>query len=128
MRLAAGEDGAELSTRESQIARLYVDGLSYKEIARDLEISPATVRTHLNTIYRKLEVSSRIELLHRLGGNGTVETAGPASPPATAPAAAPATANMAERRQLTVMFVDLVGSTAISLGLDAEDMHELLQA
>ena len=72
--MAAGEVGAELSGREDQIARLYVDGLSYKEIARDLEISPATVRTHLNTIYRKLEVSSRIELLHRLGGNGTVET------------------------------------------------------
>ncbi len=118
--MAAGKVGAELSTREDQIARLYVDGLSYKEIARDLEISPATVRTHLNTIYRKLEVSSRIELLHCLGGNGTVETA---PVPDTVPAARP----VAERRQLTVMFVDLVDSTAIAIGLDAEDMHELLQ-
>jgi DNA-binding CsgD family transcriptional regulator len=30
--LAAAEVGAELSSREDQIARLYVDGLSYKEI------------------------------------------------------------------------------------------------
>ncbi len=118
--MAAGEVGAELSGREDQIARLYVGGLSYKEIARDLEISPATVRTHLNTIYRKLEVSSRIELLHRLGGNGTVET--PTTPPP-----GPAVEEVAERRQLTVMFVDLVDSTAIAIGLDAEDMHELLQ-
>jgi predicted ATPase/class 3 adenylate cyclase len=120
--LAAGEVGAELSIREDQIARLYVDGLSYKEIARDLEISPATVRTHLNTIYRKLEVSSRIELLHRLGRNGNVEI-----PPAPVPESAPAAGALAERRQLTVMFVDLVDSTAIAVGLDAEDMHELLQ-
>jgi class 3 adenylate cyclase len=33
-----------------------------------------------------------------------------------------------ERRQLTVMFVDLVGSTALAADMDAEDMHELLQA
>ena len=34
----------------------------------------------------------------------------------------------AERRQLTVMFVDLVGSTALSARLDPEDMSELIRA
>src|SRR5262249_38709537 len=34
----------------------------------------------------------------------------------------------AERRQLTVMFVDLVGSTALSAGLDPEDMREIIGA
>ena len=34
----------------------------------------------------------------------------------------------AERRQLTVMFCDLVGSTALSTRLDPEDMRELLEA
>jgi class 3 adenylate cyclase/tetratricopeptide (TPR) repeat protein len=34
----------------------------------------------------------------------------------------------AERRQLTVMFVDLVGSTALSVRLDPEEMSELLSA
>jgi class 3 adenylate cyclase len=43
-------------------------------------------------------------------------TATPASAPPTAPAPA-----QAERRQLTVMFCDLVGSTALSTGMDPED-------
>ena len=34
----------------------------------------------------------------------------------------------AERRQLTVLFCDLVGSTAISAGLDPEDMREVITA
>ena len=34
----------------------------------------------------------------------------------------------AERRQLTVMFCDLVGSTALSARLDPEDLQELLRA
>lgn len=105
-----------LSTREGEVARLYVDGLTYKEIARDLEISPATVRTHLNKIYRKLEVTSRIELLHRLAGHDS------ARPTAPAPAEP-----VVQRRQVTVMFVDLAGSTALAAGMDAEAMHALLQ-
>jgi class 3 adenylate cyclase/predicted ATPase len=39
-----------------------------------------------------------------------------------APAAAPA----AERRQLTVMFCDLVGSTALSTGMDPEDLRDVM--
>jgi class 3 adenylate cyclase len=39
------------------------------------------------------------------------------------PAAAPA---QAERRQLTVMFCDLVGSTALSTGMDPEDLRDAL--
>ncbi len=118
--MAGSNSGAALSTRESEVALRYVDGLSYKEIARDLAISPATVRTHLNTIYRKLEVTSRIELLRRLDGHadgGAAATAAVAADPVP----------VAERRHLTVMFVDLVGSTALAAGMDAEDMHELLQ-
>src|SRR5687768_9671041 len=54
--------------------------------------------------------------------------AGPAQPPAItiAAAAVPAPASIAERRQLTVMFVDLVGSTALSSRLDPEDMGAIL--
>ena len=35
---------------------------------------------------------------------------------------------LGERRQLTVMFIDLVGSTALAAGLDPEDMFEVLRA
>jgi hypothetical protein len=37
-------------------------------------------------------------------------------------------AHQAERRQLTVMFVDMVGSTALSVRLDPEELRQLLRA
>ena len=40
----------------------------------------------------------------------------------------PASPTEAERRQLTVIFVDLVGSTALSASLDPEDMREVIRA
>lgn len=43
-----------LSARERQIAEAYAAGQSYRQIAEQLFIAPATVRTHLGTIYRKL--------------------------------------------------------------------------
>jgi DNA-binding CsgD family transcriptional regulator/tetratricopeptide (TPR) repeat protein len=55
-----------LSSREREVAAAYVDGKSYKEIARDLQIAPTTVRTHLRTVYRKLGVTSKIQLTHAL--------------------------------------------------------------
>lgn len=60
-------DEVKLTKREEQVARAFADGLTHKEIAERLFIAPATVRTHLSTIYRKLEVGSKIELLKRLG-------------------------------------------------------------
>src|SRR6266478_187004 len=50
-----------------------------------------------------------------------VPTATPASVPPPAPAPA-----QAERRQLTVMFCDLVGSTALSTGMDPEDLRDVI--
>jgi class 3 adenylate cyclase len=36
--------------------------------------------------------------------------------------------DVAERRQVTVMFIDLVGSTALSARMDPEDMREIIGA
>jgi TolB-like protein/DNA-binding CsgD family transcriptional regulator len=52
----------DLSRRERQIALAYADGASHREIGARLFIAPSTVRTHLPTIYRKLGVSTKIEL------------------------------------------------------------------
>ena len=53
----------------------------------------------------------------------------PPAEPSRAPTPVAATAaSAAERRQLTVMFVDLVGSTALSARLDPEDMREIVGA
>jgi class 3 adenylate cyclase/tetratricopeptide (TPR) repeat protein len=51
----------------------------------------------------------------------------PAAPP-TATASKSAPHDSAERRQLTVMFTDLVGSTALSTRLDPEDLQEIIGA
>ncbi len=55
---------------------------------------------------------------------------GAAVPPAATPVAAPdpTAPAEAERRQLTVMFCDLVGSTALSTRFDPEDLRELIGA
>jgi DNA-binding CsgD family transcriptional regulator/GAF domain-containing protein len=57
-----------LSPREIEIASAYAQGDTYQAIAARLCIAPSTVRTHLATIYRKLEVSSKLDLHARLGG------------------------------------------------------------
>ncbi|MSP42805.1 MAG: response regulator transcription factor [Alphaproteobacteria bacterium] len=41
-------------------------GLSFKEIARRMDLSPATVRTYLRNIYRKLGVKTKIQLSEML--------------------------------------------------------------
>lgn len=52
----------DLSPRMAQVARMSASGLSNKEIARELGISPNTVRNQLNAVYRKLGVATRTEL------------------------------------------------------------------
>jgi DNA-binding CsgD family transcriptional regulator len=47
-----------LTGREQDVALLISSGLSYKEIAKKLEISPITVRNHVSSVYRKFGVSN----------------------------------------------------------------------
>lgn len=48
-----------LTARQIEILRLLRKGLSNKEIARELDLSPFTVRTHVSAVLRTLGVSSR---------------------------------------------------------------------
>ncbi len=50
-----------LSGREKEILQLIAKGVSNSEAARMLNVSKATIRTHLEHIYRKLEVTNRVE-------------------------------------------------------------------
>ena len=51
-----------LTEREQQIARLVVDRRTNPEIAEALFLSPKTVETHMRNIFRKLDVSSRVDV------------------------------------------------------------------
>ncbi|MBR0956390.1 LuxR C-terminal-related transcriptional regulator [Bradyrhizobium japonicum] len=69
-----------LTHRERQIVRLVSEGMSNKEIARQLNLSPGTVKVHLYNIFQKLEISNRtvlatLALLQRPSGFGTLALA-----------------------------------------------------
>lgn len=54
---------ARLTTREQQLAQLVCDGRSNQEIADESSMSLETVKKHLHSVFRKLEVSSRSRLM-----------------------------------------------------------------
>lgn len=56
-----------LTDRERNMVPLIARGLANKEIAAELGISAATVRTHIYNLFQKVGAKSRIELLNRLG-------------------------------------------------------------
>jgi DNA-binding NarL/FixJ family response regulator len=70
---AADADGfderwAKLTGREKEIARQVAEGASNKVIARHLDISDATIKAHLTSVYNKLGVAGRLQLGLLLSG------------------------------------------------------------
>ena len=57
-------DRFDLSDREKEVLQLLVNGLDYRSIARELSISPHTVRKHTSNIYDKLHVSSKTQAIN----------------------------------------------------------------
>ena len=57
----------ELSNREKEVVKLLLEGKSNKLIASSLGISERTVEFHLKNIFGKYQVSSRVELVLKLG-------------------------------------------------------------
>ncbi len=56
------EELDRLSAREREVMRLIARGYQYKEVAKELFISVKTVETHVSSVLRKLQLSSRHEL------------------------------------------------------------------
>jgi len=50
-----------LNSREEEVLTLVIDGMSNKEIARELDIQEITVKKRLSSIFRKLNVSNRTQ-------------------------------------------------------------------
>ena len=57
-----------LPPRARQVARLYAEGLSQKEVAAQLSLSTSTVSNHLETVYRALAVRDKAALVHAVAG------------------------------------------------------------
>jgi predicted ATPase/DNA-binding NarL/FixJ family response regulator/DNA-binding XRE family transcriptional regulator len=64
-----------LTSRQAEVLRLLAAGLSNKQIAAELVLSPATVERHLATIYRNLGFSGRVEAARFAMENGLAEPA-----------------------------------------------------
>jgi class 3 adenylate cyclase len=96
----------------------------YAAALRDNDIDGEVLRRLTAEDLRELGVASighRRRLLDAIAALGVPE-------PSPAPSPAAAIASEAERRQLTVMFCDLVGSTPLSTRFDPEDLREIVGA
>ena len=90
---------------------------AFRENEIDAKVLPSLTAEDLRDLGVTL-VGHRRRLLDAIAG---LRAEAPASPDLPARA-------VAERRQLTVMFCDLVGSTALSSQLDPEDLREVIAA
>lgn len=69
----AASESQVLTPREIELLKLFARGASYKEAARDLEISPLTVGNFVKSIYRKLAVNSRGEAVYQAVAAGHIK-------------------------------------------------------
>lgn len=73
-RLAESLSGEPLTSREEQVLHLVVDGLSNKEIARQLNVAVGTVKSHLKGIFDKLSVQSRTQAILNAQSRGLLRS------------------------------------------------------
>jgi DNA-binding NarL/FixJ family response regulator len=55
----------DMTPREAEVFGLIAEGLSNRQIARALQVSESTVKTHINNVYAKLGISSRAQAVAR---------------------------------------------------------------
>lgn len=67
------DEGRSLTPRETEILQLIGKGLSNREAAEVLQLSRSTVRTHLENIYEKLDVTNRVEAVTEGLRKGLIE-------------------------------------------------------
>jgi len=105
----------------------------YEAVFRENDIDETVLPSLTHENLKELGVASfghRVKLLDAIAAlRSDASDRGPSSELKTAPAATSAAPeDRAERRQVTVMFSDLVGSTALSARMDPEDLREVISA
>ena len=95
---------------------------AFRENEIDADVLPELTKSHLAAL--GLPLGTRLKLLKAIAA---LREAAPAPVAARLPTEA-AGIPAAERRQLTIMFCDVVGSTALATRLDAEDLREIIGA
>ena len=106
----------------------------YEAAFRDNDIDETVLPSLTHETLKELGVTSvghRLKLLDAIAAlrnDASVQTPSATAAPPRGSAAAPVAEAVGERRHITVMFCDLVGSTSISAGLDAEDWRDLVGA
>jgi class 3 adenylate cyclase len=105
----------------------------YEAIFRENDIDETVLPSLTHENLKELGVASfghRVKLLDAIAAlRGGATTSAPSIDTAATPAAPGAPPQgRAERRQVTVMFSDLVGSTALSARMDPEDLREIISA
>jgi DNA-binding CsgD family transcriptional regulator len=65
---SSGSPGTGLTPREQEIAQLVTAGLTNRQIAERLFLSPRTVESHVSRLFARLNVSSRTAMVHALHG------------------------------------------------------------
>lgn len=68
----AAQQGLGISPREMEVLREIANGLSTKEIAANLNVSPATVKTHIAKLFEKLEAKRRTDAIAKARALGLV--------------------------------------------------------
>lgn len=67
------EELEQLTPREREVLHHIARGYAYKRIALRLQVSPRTIETHVSSVLRKLQLSSRHELSHWASTRGLVD-------------------------------------------------------
>jgi class 3 adenylate cyclase len=105
----------------------------YEAAFRENEIDETVLPSLTHETLKELGVTAVGHRLKLLDAIATLRTAGGTKPPSADEATTPAASSItpedrAERRQVTVMFSDLVGSTALSARMDPEDLRDVISA
>ncbi|WNM19100.1 response regulator transcription factor [Flavobacterium capsici] len=66
------QEDIKLTTREVEVLEQLSKGLNYNQIAENLFLSPSTVRKHIENIYNKLQVHSKIEAIQKARDNNII--------------------------------------------------------